>query len=675
MAAFNALVVPLYLEKTVSLHASTLPILTAGRDLPWASIKNGSTSLSRDLVLASGIPQAHLAVISGRFSIYVDLNTPLTSPLPPSLVKEDIIMRSNLSATPVIDKASHANRSILLTLFNRIFSLEDGWELAPLQCPTGIDKLADGMKKHANEITKMLNVDHMALIPLVESALALMRLSCEKYFVLVAVFVSYLLFREPPRAARAFIIFSSRLSSIFQKVILYSFPAICWIYGAGFIFSTFVSVVFWGSPIHQLYQSFRGNSSIVRIKSLKGATAADIERMGGSCAICWGDMRGAEGGQAPPPPPPPPPSGTGEAPAITPPALDPATEGFSLQCGHAYHHACLHQWLHQCHSQGTTPTCPMCQATIQLEIQWRMPWQWKSDGARRRRRGGRIRGGVMRAAVEEQEGRMAAQVGGDPQRMLALPQPDPHRAPLLPLPNDAANQDDLRMLGLLDHEMEVHELLRDMPQILPPGGEFLIPPDDVILPGLHEAEAEGEEEVEGEGEEMPQVPPVVERQEPEVNQVPLPPPPPQSRRHLEPQNKEGPSDVNEETRRMVDEGTQLIGVMRGVEENHVPSAAAQGSSPHQPGPSTVAPYVSNRNGHRAALLGLTHAEASSSSMGLQRDKDQPEISPEEDIPPQTLQPLTSPTTQPGGDGAATGARPGGTRRRGPFNFFGRRRQA
>ena len=221
------------------------------------------------------------------------------------------------------------------------------------------------------------------------------------------------------------------------------------------------------------------------------------------------------------------------------------------------------------------------------------------------------------------------------------------------------------MLGLLDHEMEVHELLRDMPQILPPGGDFLIPPDDVILPGLHEAEREEE------GEEMPQVPPVEERQEPQVNQVPLPPPPLQPRRHLE-QNKE--TDANEETRKRFDEGSQLIGAKGGMAENDAPSATAQGSSPHQPGPSTVAPYVSSRNGHRAALLGLTHAEASSSSMGIQRDRNEPEIAPEEDKPPHTSPTLTAPTMQPVGDGAGAGARAGGTRRRGPFNFFGRRRQ-
>ena len=91
----------------------------------------------------------------------------------------------------------------------------------------------------------------------------------------------------------------------------------------------------------------------------------------------------------------------------------------------------------------------------------------------------------------------------DPQQGLALQ--DAQGAPLMPLPNNAVNQEDLRMLGLLDHEMEVHELLRDMPQILPPGGDFLMPPEEIIMPELDE----------------PQVPPEQRQAQPEA---PVPPP-------------------------------------------------------------------------------------------------------------------------------------------------------
>ncbi len=61
--------------------------------------------------------------------------------------------------------------------------------------------------------------EHRSLIPLVESALAVMRLSCEKYFVLLSVLVAHLLFGErPPPAARAVIRANARLSTAFQKV-------------------------------------------------------------------------------------------------------------------------------------------------------------------------------------------------------------------------------------------------------------------------------------------------------------------------------------------------------------------------------------------------------------------------------------------------------------------------
>jgi hypothetical protein len=39
-----------------------------------------------------------------------------------------------------------------------------------------------------------------------------------QYFVLLSVFVSYLLFKEPPSYARAMIRLNSRLSTMFQKV-------------------------------------------------------------------------------------------------------------------------------------------------------------------------------------------------------------------------------------------------------------------------------------------------------------------------------------------------------------------------------------------------------------------------------------------------------------------------
>ena len=54
---------------------------------------------------------------------------------------------------------------------------------------------------------------------LVEATLAVMRLSCEKFFVLASVLAAYLLFRdEVPYVARAAIRFNHRISTWFQRV-------------------------------------------------------------------------------------------------------------------------------------------------------------------------------------------------------------------------------------------------------------------------------------------------------------------------------------------------------------------------------------------------------------------------------------------------------------------------
>ena len=76
--------------------------------------------------------------------------------------------------------------------------------------------------------------------------------------------------------------------SLKPQAILYSFPAVCWIYGAGFIFSTFVSVVFWGNPVMNAYQTLRNNSSTIRIKALKVGRFVQGGRQGlQGQAILW----------------------------------------------------------------------------------------------------------------------------------------------------------------------------------------------------------------------------------------------------------------------------------------------------------------------------------------------------------------------------------------------------
>lgn len=191
------------------------------------------------------------------------------------------------------------------------------------------------------------------MIPLIEVTLAMMRFSCEKFFVLLTVYVNYLIFRKPPRAARWLVRINSCLSSIFQHVVLYTFPAICWIYGAGIIFSSFVSLIFWGGPLTSIYRKLMQSISCTVLRGLHPMTPEHVERMGGNCAICWGALR------------------------LAPPNEEPSTEiksGSALSCGHAYHTACLVQWLEQCVGLHRVPKCPMCQAQIEYQVVWRWPW-------------------------------------------------------------------------------------------------------------------------------------------------------------------------------------------------------------------------------------------------------------------------------------------------------------
>lgn len=75
------------------------------------------------------------------------------------------------------------------------------------------------LQKHGAEMARMRGREHRELIPLVEIALAIMRLSCEKFFVLISVLASYLIFRDDvPRSARLLIRLNHKLSTLFQRV-------------------------------------------------------------------------------------------------------------------------------------------------------------------------------------------------------------------------------------------------------------------------------------------------------------------------------------------------------------------------------------------------------------------------------------------------------------------------
>lgn len=80
-----------------------------------------------------------------------------------------------------------------------------------------------------------------------------------------------------------------------MQVILYTFPAICWAYGAGFIFSAFVSVVFWGGPALRLLETVRMHSATVRPAALTPAsevhTSSVCKLHGCVVAICMNARR------------------------------------------------------------------------------------------------------------------------------------------------------------------------------------------------------------------------------------------------------------------------------------------------------------------------------------------------------------------------------------------------
>ncbi|KAL3145404.1 hypothetical protein ABBQ38_001651 [Trebouxia sp. C0009 RCD-2024] len=269
------------------------------------------------------------------------------------------------------------------------------------------DKLMGALAKHAQEVGRMRSPRYQDLTQCVEAALTIMRLSCEQYFTLISVFAAYLLFRQRlPPIARQVIWVNHRVSNIFKKAILYSFPAICWLYGAGLMFSSFASLVFWGQPAAHLYETLKTNFTIVHPVGLQDAIEAQIEQMNNNCAVCWSLMTVVKSTPSAVPPSSPEPSprqneSTEEEEEEQPGPQD-LQQGFmqlpftvqataaavgagaaaqeedemameqhackALPCGHAFHEACIAKWLAQCYGQSRQPTCPMCNLVIKLQV-------------------------------------------------------------------------------------------------------------------------------------------------------------------------------------------------------------------------------------------------------------------------------------------------------------------
>ena len=91
---------------------------------------------------------------------------------------------------------------------------------------------------------------------------------------------------------------------------------------------------------------------------MQDATVEQIERMNNNCAVCWSEM-------GPPMP---------RAPMLLMGAGSPAlaslnatphyAPGKSLICGHAFHEACIKQWLAQCHGCACACLAASCDSNV-----------------------------------------------------------------------------------------------------------------------------------------------------------------------------------------------------------------------------------------------------------------------------------------------------------------------
>lgn len=249
--------------------------------------------------------------------------------------------------------------------------------------PVVLSRLYRNLYKHSSELYRMRDPKHSALVPLVEAALTIMRLSCERWFGLVGVYVGYLIFLDPPPVARKLITVVARLSRVFQRGILLSFPAVCWAYGAGMVFSSFASVIFWTGPVLRAVEQLRSVATEVQPQEWHPATPQELDRMGSSCAICWGSLTAAPGDGAPASMPTDAAQGHGaigggvnasaQGPVQPIGGVRGASAAMGLPCSHAYHRQCLLEWLQACYSQSRTAICPMCQVEVPLQVRYRVP--------------------------------------------------------------------------------------------------------------------------------------------------------------------------------------------------------------------------------------------------------------------------------------------------------------
>jgi hypothetical protein len=139
------------------------------------------------------------------------------------------------------------------------------------------------------ELQRLQNPRQQRIVTFALASILLLRLSYEGIFVAGAAYAAYL-FRHPAVAQAAVIRVASHFSYILQTIVLYLFPCVCWAYGAGTVFSTLVSALFWGSPAVLLFEAACERAVAVLPCHMWQPSAAVLARMGAQCPICWGAL-------------------------------------------------------------------------------------------------------------------------------------------------------------------------------------------------------------------------------------------------------------------------------------------------------------------------------------------------------------------------------------------------
>ena len=219
LASFNAMYVPLRLEGQIFKHERAGPMLAAAQICGatadcWSAMDLGAASQAFAANYTATCPEARplaryiqTATQSGRV---------LLGRLPDGSWDVESPAVHDECALAAVVRCSHRRVChICGKVPSSLHEDKQRWRLSE-RC---FGWLLRTLRKHGAELLKMRGSAHTELIPLVETALAIMRLSCERFFVLVSVFAAYLAFcAHVAPWFRMLIYINHRLSKMFQQV-------------------------------------------------------------------------------------------------------------------------------------------------------------------------------------------------------------------------------------------------------------------------------------------------------------------------------------------------------------------------------------------------------------------------------------------------------------------------